>query len=65
MLVFDIRGYPVFLSFRWATTAQQVDRQSALQTAQRENTDRIPFTNTFHPHNHAVNSIFLKNFKSL
>ena len=34
--------------------AQQIDRQSALQTAEKENTDRIPFTLTFHPHNHAV-----------
>ena len=45
--------------------AQQIDRQSALQTAEKENTDRIPFTLTFHPHNHAVNSINLKNFKLL
>ena len=40
-------------------------RQSALQTAEKENTDRIPFTLTFHPHNHAVKSIILKNFKLL
>ena len=39
--------------------------QSALQTAKKENTDRIPFTLTFHPHNHAVKSIILKNFKLL
>ena len=45
--------------------AQQIDRQSALQTAEKENTDRIPFTLTFHPHNHAVKSIILKNFKLL
>ena len=30
--------------------------------AEKENTDRIPFTLTFHPHNHAVKSIILKNF---
>jgi len=29
----------------------------------RENNDRIPFTLTFHPHNHAVKSIIPKNFK--
>ena len=29
--------------------AQQIDRQSALQTAEMENTDCIPFTLTFHP----------------
>ena len=40
-------------------------RQSALQTAEKENTDRIPFTLTFHPHNHAVKSIILNNIKLL
>ena len=40
--------------------AQQIDRQSALQTAWKENTDRIPFTLTFHPHNRVVKSIILK-----
>ena len=45
--------------------AQQIDRQSALQTSQKENSNRIPFTLTFHPHNHAVKSIILKNFKLL
>ena len=34
--------------------AQQIDHQSALQTSQRDNNERIPFTLTFHPHNHAV-----------
>ena len=42
---------------------QQIDRQSALQMSQKENNNRIPFTLTFHPHNHAVKSIILKNFK--
>ena len=35
---------------------QQIDRQTALI---------IPFTLIFHPHNHAVKSIILKNFKLL
>ena len=39
---------------------QQIDRQSALQTTQKNNNARIPFTLTFHPHNHAVNSTILK-----
>ena len=34
----------LFLSFR---RAQQIDRQSALQAAEKENTDRIPFTLSF------------------
>ena len=38
-------------------------RQSSLQMSQKEHSDRIPFTLTFHPHNHSVKSIILKNFK--
>ena len=45
--------------------AQQFDRQSALQTSQKDKNYRIPFTLTFHPHNHAVKSIILNNFKLL
>ena len=45
--------------------AQQIDQQSALQMSQKENNNIIPFTLTFHPHNHAVKSIILKNFKLL
>ena len=30
--------------------ALTIDWQSVLQTAQKENTDRIPFILTFHPH---------------
>ena len=39
--------------------------QSSLQTSQKDKNDRIPFTLTFHPHNHAVKSIILNNFKLL
>ena len=59
---FDKRGYPVSVVQAGHHRAQQIDRQSALQTAEKENNDRIPFTLTFHPHNHAVKSIILKNF---
>ena len=55
----------LFLLFKRATTVDQIDRQSALKTTEKENTDRIPFTLTFHLHNHAVKSIILKNFKLL
>ena len=58
-------GYPVSVVQAGQHRAQKIDRQSALQTAEKENTDRIPFTLTFHPHNHAVKSIILKNFKLL
>ena len=62
---FDKRGYPVSVVQAGHHRAQQIDRQSALQTAEKEKTDPIPFTLTFHPHNHAVKSIILKNFKLL
>ena len=62
---FDKRGYPVSVVQAGHHRAQQIDRQSAPQTTEKENTDGIPFALTFHPHNQAVKSIILKNFKSL
>ena len=62
---FDKRGYPASVVQAGHHRAQQIDRQSALQTSQKENNNRIPFTLTFHPHNHAVKFIILKNFKLL
>ena len=57
---FDERGYPASIVEAGHHRAQQIDRQSALQTSQKENNNRIPFTLTFHPHNNAVKSIILK-----
>ena len=62
---FDKRGYPASVVQAGHYHAQQIDRPSALQTSQKENNDRIPFTITFHPQNHAVKSIILRNFKLL
>ena len=62
---FNKHGYPASVVEAGHHCAQQIDRQSALQTSQRDNNVRIPFTLTFHPHNHAVKSIILKNFKLL
>ena len=62
---FDRRGYPASGVQAGHHRAQQIDRQSALQTSQKQNNHRIPFTLTFHPHSHAVKSIILKNFKLL
>ena len=42
-----------------------IDSHQSLQTSQKDKNDRIPFTLTFHPHNHAVKSIILSNFKLL
>ena len=62
---FEKRGYPVSVVKAGHHRAQQFDRQSSLQTSQKDKNDRIPFTLTFHPHNHAVKSIILNNFKLL
>ena len=62
---FDKRGYPTSLVQAGYHRAQQIDRQSALQTSQKENNDRVLFTLTFHPHNHEVKSINLRNFRLL
>jgi len=35
------------------------------KASQKQHSDRIPFSLTFHPHNHSVKSIILKNFKLL
>ena len=56
---FNKRGYPLSVVQADHHRAQQIDRQSSLQPAEKENTDRIPFALTFHPHNHAVKSIIL------
>ena len=65
---FKNRGYPdsvVNTAQHRAQQIDQIDRQSALQTSQKENNERIPFTLTYHPHNLAAKNIILKNFKLL
>ena len=62
---FDKRGYPASVVQGGHHRAQQIDRQSALQTSQKENNNRIPFTLTFHPHNHPAKSTILRNYKLL
>ena len=44
---------------------QEIDRETALQTSQNEETNRIPFTLTYHPQNLAIKNVILKNFKIL
>ena len=63
--IFHKRGYAGSFVEAGHLRAQQIDRQSALKTSQKENNNRIPFTLTFHPHNQGVKSIVLKNFKLL
>ena len=62
---FEKRGYPASVIQAAHHRAQEIDRQSALQTPQKEKNDRIPFTVTFHPRNNPVKAIILNNFKIL
>ena len=62
---FKNRGCPDSVVNTAQHRAQQIDRQSALQTSQKEKNERIPFTLTYHPHNLAAKNIIFKNFKLL
>ena len=62
---FEKRGYPASVIQTAYRRARQTDRQSALQTPQKEKNYRIPFTLKFHPHNNQVKAIILNNFKIL
>ena len=62
---FKKRGYPDSVVNTGQHHAQQIDRQSALQTSQKEKNKRISFTLTYHPHNLAAKNIILKNCKLL
>ena len=62
---FKKRGYPDSVVNTTQRRAQQIDRQSALQTSQKEKNKRTPFTLTYHPHNLAAKNIILKNLKLL
>ena len=44
---------------------QEIDRETALQTSQNEETNRIPITLTYHSQNQAIKNVILKNFKIL
>ena len=55
----------ILLSTQLNTVLNRFDRQSALETSQKEKNERIPFTLTYHPHNLAAKNIILKNFKLL
>ena len=55
----------IFYGFLGKHRAQEIDRETALQTSQNEETDRIPFILTYHPQNLAIKNVILKNFKIL
>ena len=63
---------PRILKFFWSQTqttgkhhAQEIDRETALQTSQNEETNIIPVTLTYHPQNLAIKNVILNNFKIL
>ena len=62
---FKYRGYPDSLVKAAQQRAQTADQQSAPQTSQKKENQRIPFTHTFHPLKLSVKNIILKNFKLL
>ena len=62
---FKKRGYPDSVVTTGKHRAHEIDREAALQTSQNEETDRIPFTLTYHPKNLAIKNVILKNFKIL
>ena len=62
---FKKRGYPDSAVTTGKHRAQEIDRETALQTSQNEETDRITFTLTYHPQNLAIKNVILKNFKIL
>ena len=62
---FKNRGYPDLVVKTDQERAQTTNQQSAPQTSQKEENQRIPFTLTFHPLNQPVKNIILKNFNLL
>ena len=62
---FKKRGYPDCAVTTGKHRAQEIDRETALQTSQNEETDRIPFTLTYHPQNLAIKNVILKNFSAM
>ena len=58
---FKERGYLDSAVTTGKHRAQDIDRETALQTSQNEETDRIPFTLTYHPQNLAIKNVILKN----
>ena len=56
---FKKRGYTDSAVTTGKHRAQEIDRETILQTSQNEETDRIPFTLTYHPQNdHETKQIF-------
>ena len=59
------RDYPDSAVTTGKYGAQEIDRKTALQKSQNEESNRILFTLTYHPQNLAVKIVIFKNFKIL
>ena len=59
------RGYPDSAVTTGKHRAQEIDRETTLQTLPKEEINRYPFTLSYYPKNLAVKKIILKNFKIL
>ena len=62
---FKNRGFPDSALTTGKQRAQEIDRETALQTSQNDETDRIPATLTYYPQNLAIKNAILNNFKFL
>ena len=56
---FQNSGYPASAVTTGKQGAQEIDRETALQTSLNKETDRIPFTLTYHPQSLAIKNIML------
>ena len=63
--LFKKRSYPDSAVTTGKHRAQDFDHETPLQTSQNKETDRIPFTLTYHSQNLAIKNVILKNFKIL
>ena len=60
---FKKRDYPDSAETIGKHGAQEIDQETAVQTSQNEETNRIPFTLTYYPQNLAIKNVIPKNFK--
>ena len=59
------RGYPDSAVTTGKHRAQEIDRETALQTSQNDETDRIPATLICHAQNLTIKNVILNNSKLL
>ena len=62
---FKKRSYPDSAVTTGKQRAQEIDRETALQTSQNDETDRIPATLTYHAQNLTIKNVIPNNSKLL